>query len=359
MDLKDFGSGLLFQLTRLSTLEDTKEAYPIEKQGSSKQIKRRFVTVASRQFHYIFAGSGPPVILLHSSPKTSMELAPLVQHLSQHFTAICFDTPGYGFSDGLEIEAPEIGDYADAMAEAVAALKIKSVPIYGRHTGALIAYEIIRRRPGLFNAAVFDGFPMFTREEGQDFLDNYLPEFVPQWDGTHLIAIWARARQNYMTFPWYRNKKSNRTNMTLPEPQLLNETVIDILRANYGYGHSYKAAFRYVPPQSMQELTFPTLFMAKKNDLICGHLDRLPKLPDSCVIERVSGENIEWAQRIESFFMENSASENQTDLPGALEIAKGITQRYTDVDGFQLLFREIGGRSISPPPAQALQALHL
>ncbi|MEQ9444839.1 MAG: alpha/beta hydrolase, partial [Rhodospirillaceae bacterium] len=64
-------------------------------------IRKGFVNVGNGQVHYRAAGSGPPVILLHDSPRSSVLHIPLVEHFSDRFTAIAIDTPGYGNSTAL------------------------------------------------------------------------------------------------------------------------------------------------------------------------------------------------------------------------------------------------------------------
>ena len=76
---------------------------------TSQAIARGFLTLPGRQVHYRRAGSGPPVVLLHQSPKTSEELVPLIAVLAEHFTVFAPDTPGYGLSD--PIAAPDKSGY--------------------------------------------------------------------------------------------------------------------------------------------------------------------------------------------------------------------------------------------------------
>ena len=86
---------------------------------TSHRIDRGFLTLPGRQVHYRRAGSGPPVVLLHQSPKSSEELVPLFLLLAENFTVLAPDTPGYGLSD--PIVSPdadiEIDVFADAVAE--------------------------------------------------------------------------------------------------------------------------------------------------------------------------------------------------------------------------------------------------
>ena len=43
------------------------------------RIRRDIVQLGERRVHYRVAGEGPPVVLLHQSPRNSAELLPLMQ----------------------------------------------------------------------------------------------------------------------------------------------------------------------------------------------------------------------------------------------------------------------------------------
>ena len=77
------------------------------------------------------------------------------------------------------------------------------MPIYGTHTGAIIAAEIARRHRDIAAGIVLDGYPLFTTLERDLHHRFYLPDFTPDWDGSHVMRLWARVRDQYSFFPWY------------------------------------------------------------------------------------------------------------------------------------------------------------
>lgn len=51
------------------------------------------------RIHYYITGSGPPLLLIHGTPKTNYYWYKLVPLLSQHFTIVAPDLRGFGYTD--------------------------------------------------------------------------------------------------------------------------------------------------------------------------------------------------------------------------------------------------------------------
>lgn len=58
-----------------------------------------FVTIDGVRIHVTYAGSGPPVLLLHGYPQTHVMWHAVAPRLAQRFTVVCPDLRGYGDSD--------------------------------------------------------------------------------------------------------------------------------------------------------------------------------------------------------------------------------------------------------------------
>ena len=93
-------------------------------------IKKGFINTGRTQVHYRSAGSGPPVILLHDSPRSSVLHLPMLEYLADRFTVIAIDTPGYGMSDRIDVAGqPEIPDFGDALARVIEGLGLERCPV--------------------------------------------------------------------------------------------------------------------------------------------------------------------------------------------------------------------------------------
>jgi pimeloyl-ACP methyl ester carboxylesterase len=265
--------------------------------------ERRYITVGDRQQHYRRCGKGPAVVLLHESPRSSAALLPLIDKLGDGFTIFALDTPGYGGSDPLPHARPEIEDYADALADTFDALGIERAPVYGTHTGALIAFEFARRHRDKCTVCVLDGFPVFTPNERERFLASYLPPFRPDAQGAHLAWLWSRVRDQFRFFPWNYRGDDARLSIPLPPIDRIHLVAMDFLAAGDGYRTGYAAAFRHDTGAALAKLDIPIVAAAREDDLLFSHLDRIPKLPEGSHIVRLSADRDAWGKALREVFI--------------------------------------------------------
>ena len=239
-------------------------------------ISRHYVAVGGREVHYRRGGDGPPVVLLHESPLSSLAHEPLMRGLGERFTTLGLDTPGYGNSDPLPSASPSIADYADALAQTLDALGVARCGLYGAHTGACIALELARRSPERVAALVLDGLPLATESERRDLLARYCPAFEPAIDGSHLVRAWAMRRDMHVFFPWYDRRAQAALRLAMPDAATLHRGMLEYLRAGAGYHLGYEAAFRYDPLAALASVGVPTAVVAAATDVLFDQLSRLP-----------------------------------------------------------------------------------
>jgi len=243
-------------------------------------ITRHYLDVNGRRVHYRKAGSGPALLMVHQSPRSSAEYEPLMLRWAEHFTCIAPDTPGLGQSDPLPGN-PEIGDFADALIELVEALGLPRIGAYGFHSGGIILVAAARRRPQLFAALAIGGYAIWTEEEREVFGKHYLPPFRPSAYGEHLIWLWNRILEQSWFFPWFEVRPETR----LPAPHADPGRVDAVIRNMLDSGHAYRADYGAVlrAPRDLpgpDETTCPVLITAYPADPLHAHLARLGELPD-------------------------------------------------------------------------------
>src|ERR1700691_3368097 len=76
----------------------------------------RTVDIDGVKMHYLTAGHGAPVILIHGYAETSLMWKPIIPTLAEKFTVIAPDLPGIGDSsiptDGLDMKSAAIRSVA-------------------------------------------------------------------------------------------------------------------------------------------------------------------------------------------------------------------------------------------------------
>ncbi|KAJ4400332.1 hypothetical protein N0V91_008791 [Didymella pomorum] len=95
------------------------------------------------RMHYYTAGSGPPLLLVHGTPKTNYYWYKLVPLLSQHFTIVAPDLRGFGYTDkpGAEMGYDSRTNAKD-LADLMTMLGYNTFYVHGEDRGAEFAYVL-------------------------------------------------------------------------------------------------------------------------------------------------------------------------------------------------------------------------
>ena len=110
------------------------------------------------KLHYLMAGHGPAVILLHGYAETSLMWKPIIPVLAERLTVIAPDLPGIGESsipaDGLDMKTAAIRIHALARS-----LNLQKVEVVGHDIGLMVAYAYAAMYPiETAKLAVMDAF---------------------------------------------------------------------------------------------------------------------------------------------------------------------------------------------------------
>lgn len=248
--------------------------------------RRHFATIEvagkpPRQVHYRRAGSGPPVLLLHKSPESSMEFEGHLDAWAQHFTAIALDTPGYGLSDPLPDAHLGLAPFGDGLAAFLDALGIEKACVYGAHTGGLIALEFARRHPSRVSAVVSNGIIVLDEAEKAYIVGGYFGDYTPEHDGRHMTRIWHRVRDQFLFFPWFEKTMTARHRMSrhfdvFPAADL-QPALLDLLRTGKHERDGYAAAFNSDAIDILKGIKVPCTVLDDDGSILVDHLERLPK----------------------------------------------------------------------------------
>ena len=118
------------------------------------------------RLHYLMAGHGPAIILLHGYTQTSRMWGPVIPLLAEKFTVIAPDLPGIGDSDipenGLDMKSAAIRIHALAKS-----LGVDRARVAGHDIGLMVAYAYAAMYPSEVEKLVV--------------MDAFLPG-VPGWE---------------------------------------------------------------------------------------------------------------------------------------------------------------------------------
>src|ERR1700726_3290457 len=110
------------------------------------QPQGKFAEVNGVRLHYLVAGEGDPIVLLHGFAETSHMWLPLIAKLSDKHTVIAPDLRGFGQSS-----APSDGYTKAAMAQDILALvktlKFDRIRLVGHDIGLMVAYAYAAQFP--------------------------------------------------------------------------------------------------------------------------------------------------------------------------------------------------------------------
>src|SRR5579863_3352992 len=121
------------------------------------------------ELHYLTAGHGPAVILLHGYTQTSRMWRPIIPLLAAKFTVIAPDLPGIGDSDipanGLDMKTAAIRVHA-----LVRSVGVEKARVVGHDIGLMVAYAYAAQFP--------------SETEKLVVMDAFLPG-VPGWENVY------------------------------------------------------------------------------------------------------------------------------------------------------------------------------
>lgn len=102
----------------------------------------------NRVAHYLEAGTGEPLVLIHGVGMQALAWYPQIDDLSADYRVISVDMPGHGKSTALDANA-ELEQFVAWAIEFIEALNVGRVSLAGHSMGSLIAAGVAATRPDL------------------------------------------------------------------------------------------------------------------------------------------------------------------------------------------------------------------
>ena len=96
--------------------------------------------------HYLQAGSGPPVVLVHGGASDSRDWLPAMSALAPAFTLYAPDLPGFGQNERNE-SGYYLTDFSDFITGFMDALGLEKAALVGHSFGGRVCLEVALRQP--------------------------------------------------------------------------------------------------------------------------------------------------------------------------------------------------------------------
>ena len=169
-----------------------------------KFAKGKFVTVDGKKVHYVEAGNGPPIILIHGFLYHTVMWKKNIDALAEKFKVYAIDLWGWGYSERLKENEYSFERYGKQIVGFMDALNIKKATLAGQSMGGGISVYVAAHYPErvdrliLVDPAVIP-YPMTTI--GKIYQFPFIGEFMNAIPGDALM------KNNIKTIWFYdRNK---------------------------------------------------------------------------------------------------------------------------------------------------------
>ena len=230
--------------------------------SSADGIASKFATADGVKLHYLQAGQGPTVLLLHGYTQTSRMWRPAMKELAKKFTVIAPDLPGIGESEipakGLDMKSAAVTIHG-----LMTSLGVTKAVVVGHDIGLMVAYAYAAQFPAeTEKLAVMDAFlpgvgdwqPVYNNPGNWHF----------RFNGPTPEALVAGRERIYFEHFW--NDFAADKNHSLSEADRKAYTAAYAkpgrMRAGWQYFVSFLQAAKDLAEFSKTKLTMPVLVIA-------------------------------------------------------------------------------------------------
>lgn len=259
--------------------------------AASNGIQSRTAQVEGVQLHYMTAGKGPALVLIHGYAETSLMWKPIIPLLAKRFTVIAPDLPGIGDSDipaaGLDMKSA-----ATTMHALVRSLGVEKAEVVGHDIGLMVAYAYAAQFPSEVTKLVV--------------MDAFLPGVAGWEDVYNNPGIWhfrfngptpellVKGRERTYFEHYWNDFAADKTH-SIPEAARKVYAAAYArpgrMRAGWAYFVSFPQAAKDFAVLSQTKLTMPVLSIGgeKANGLLLGQQMKLVATDVTIVVLKNTG----------------------------------------------------------------------
>jgi pimeloyl-ACP methyl ester carboxylesterase len=235
--------------------------------ADDKTIASRTEEVDGVRLHYLTAGQGPAVILLHGYAETSRMWTPIFPLLADRFTVIAPDLPGIGDS-AIPAEGADMKTAAIRIHALARKLGVEKARVAGHDIGLMVAYAYAALFPAeTEKLVVMDAF--LPGVDGWEAIYNHPGYWHFRFHGPTPEALVKGREQTYFTYFW--NDLAADKNRSLPEADRAAYIAAYArpgrMKAAWAYFDSFPQAAKDFAQLSQTKLTMPVLSIGGEKSL--------------------------------------------------------------------------------------------
>ncbi len=254
-------------MPKISGSESTMSSARPDGDGAHESIAARKAEIDGVELHYLTAGHGRPLILLHGYAETLLMWKPIIPKLAARFTVIAPDLPGIGDSaipqDGLDMKTAAIRIHGLARS-----LGIEKADIVGHDIGLMVAYAYAAQFPAeVAKLVVMDAFLPGVGDWATVYDDPRFWHF--RFNGPTPEALVQGRERIYFEYFW----NSFAADKTRSIPEADREVYAAAyarpgrMRAGWAYFVSFQQAAKDFAEFSQTRLTMPVLALGGEKSL--------------------------------------------------------------------------------------------
>ena len=187
-------------LARAAALAGLLISMAIAPAASAQAPQSKVADAGGQKIHYLVAGKGDPVILLHGYTQTSRMWIPLMRKLAENHLVIAPDLRGIGSTSipGQDFTKAQMARDVHAL---VASLGLREVKVVGHDIGLMVAYAYAAQYPSeVRKVALMDAFLPGVGNWKDVWLLRDLWHF--HFHGTTPLALVAGRERTYFEHFW-------------------------------------------------------------------------------------------------------------------------------------------------------------
>ena len=235
--------------------------------ASKTTISSRDANVNGVKLHYMTAGDGTPLILLHGYAETSLMWKPIIPVLAERFTVIAPDLPGIGDSD-IPADGLDMKSAAIRIHDLAKSLGVQKAEVVGHDIGLMVAYAYAALFPTeVTKLVLMDAF--LPGVAGWEAVYNNPGIWHFRFNGPTPEALVQGRERTYFAYFW--NDLAADKNRSIPatdrEAYIAAYSRPGRMHAGWAYFVSFLQAAKDFAQLSQTKLTMPVLSIGGEKSL--------------------------------------------------------------------------------------------